>query len=263
MSNKNDTADKSNENAEAFITGKKRSGSSLESSSNTKATKKHLLEFKWEIYREDDDYDRFSVFEDEVRDEHDSLLSMSRAVIENEEGENHEYNITICLVDGKSDDRRVLAEINVDFWCEGINLMHFNQKSQDLANFCRILWSASGRDIRHYSDMAIEFGDSEYSDVEIKELVEEVTVTATDWNDNIAYIQTATLTQGSTSNESIELLNRLFAVEVFAIAHRTDLENLGFASIGNDDIGSTNNSDINFEYASIGDGWFVIGKGSN
>lgn len=250
--------DKNNGNAEASVSGKKRSRSSLESSSNkedednAKATKEHVLEFKWETYNEDDDNEGYEddncnnilMFDDEIRGD---SLGISRAVCENTEGENHEYSLTICLVDGKSEDRRILAEINVDFWTEGINLMEFNQKSQDLADFCRSLWSASGRNISHYSDMDIELGRSRHSGVEIKELVEEATDKV--FSDDIIYIRTAKLTQGSTANESLELLNRLFAkVGVFVIAHRTDLEKLGLHSIVDE------SSLFNF----IGDGWFAI-----
>jgi len=241
-----------NKEDEASVSGKKRSIGSLESNNkededNTKATKEHVLEFKWQIYEEnEDDEKKFSMFEDEITD---NSLGTSRVVCENEEGENHEYNLTIGLVNGKSEDRRVLAKISVDFWKEGINLMHFNQKSQDLANFCRHLWSASGRNKRLYPDMEIELGESRYSDVEIKELVEEAT--DEEYADDIIYIHTATLTQGSTKNESLELMNRLFdKVAVFVIAHRTDLKKMGFDSITDE------NGGIRFSF--VGDGWFVI-----
>merc|ERR1712238_81044 len=95
--------------------------------------------------------------------------------------------------------------------------------------------------------MDIELGRSRHSGVEIKELVEEATDKV--FSDDIIYIRTAKLTQGSTANESLELLNRLFAkVNVFVIAHETDLEKLGLHSIVDE------SSLFNF----IGDGWFAI-----
>ena len=99
-------------------------------------------------------------------------FAQSRAILDNQEGENHERSLTMCLVDDKhSEHRKVLVEIDIWYWIVPINLMHFNILSQDLANFCRALWMAAGRREDQYCDMAIEFGDSKHSDVKIKTLV--------------------------------------------------------------------------------------------
>lgn len=42
---------------------------------------------------------------------------------------------------------------------------------QDLANFCSTLWCAAGRKRNQYNDMAIEFGSSPHSGVEVNELI--------------------------------------------------------------------------------------------
>lgn len=259
---------KNNGNAEASVPSKKRSRSSLEVSNkedegNAKASKEHVLEFKWSKYNDEDDDDKhFSMFEDEITD---SSLGISRVISENEEGENNEYSLIVCLVDGKSEDRRSLAKINVYFWKEGDNLMNFNQLSQDLADFSRSLWSASGRNVRHYSDMDIEMGNSRHSGVEIRKLVKEATdeVWPNDivYSDDVMYIQTAALAEGSNANESLELLSRLFTkVGVFAIAHKTDLEKMGFC-VREDMVGVSDEAyqgDMRFDFIEGGDGWFVI-----
>mmetsp|Transcript_10415 Transcript_10415/g.15909 ORF Transcript_10415/g.15909 Transcript_10415/m.15909 type:complete len:192 (+) Transcript_10415:303-878(+) len=188
------------------------------------------------------------MFEDEIDDEEG--FEKCRAILENEKGpETHEYDLTICLVDGKSKDRRVWAEISVVFWIMGVNLMHFNQHSQDLAVFCRSLWDSSDRNPDHYSPMAIEFGESRYSGVEIRDLVEETTG---EYAKNTLYISKAKLAPGSTSKESLELLSRLVDnIDASVIAYKTDLEKL---SIGDDD------DDDDIIFSSIQDGWFVLSR---
>jgi len=227
---------------------------------NNKKKKKEerLLEFKWSTYS-DGEETHFSMFEDETVETSTNCLSNTRAVIENEAGENHEYRITICLVDnGKSDHRRVLAEIDVDYWKPSITLMHFNQKSQDLAHFCRSLWSAAPeRKDNDYSDMAIEFGESRYSHLDIITLIGEVSGYE-DWYDHVMYINSAKLSQGSTEIESRELLDRFFSsFHASVIAHKTDLEKLGLMQTDDADYEAT------IGFISIGEEWFVGGYSSD
>lgn len=225
---------------------------------NNKKKKKEerLLEFKWSTYDSDGKETRFSMFEDEVGETTTNCLSDTRAVNENKAGENREYNITICLVDnGKSEHRRVLAEIDVDYWKPSITLMHFNQKSQDLAHFCRSLWSAAPeRNDNDYSDMAIEFGESRYSHLDIITLIEEATEGSRyeDWYDHVMYIDKAKLSQGSTEIESRELLDRLFSsFHTSVIAHKSDLEKLGLMQTDDADYEAT------IGFTSITEEWFV------
>lgn len=208
----------------------------------TKTAKKeeHYLEIKWENYDFDAEPEvthKYSMFADEIPEGED--FAMSRVFQDDtqksEEGENHEHDFTLCLVDSKSASRKILVAFDVTYWTVPINLMHLNQLSQDLANFCRYLWKASGRDENDYSDMAIEFGNSPYCRVKISTLVEEAT--GIDRHD-VMYISGAKVHEGSSSQDTKKLLRMIYTTfPASAISFEVDLKTMGIADGEHDDFG--------------------------
>mmetsp|Transcript_7815 Transcript_7815/g.17640 ORF Transcript_7815/g.17640 Transcript_7815/m.17640 type:complete len:292 (+) Transcript_7815:115-990(+) len=191
----------------------------------------YYLEIKWENYNYDDGQDtveKYSMFADEIPNE--GGFSMSRVfqgTQKSEEGEEHQHGLTFCFVDSKSEDRKVLVEIDTSYWTVPVNLMHFNQASQDLANFCRYLWKAADRDANDYSDMAIEFGSSPYSGVEISTLVEEATGVD---REHVMYISGTKMSAGASSQDSLKLLRMIFtSFPASVISYEVDLKALGIS----------------------------------
>mmetsp|Transcript_22258 Transcript_22258/g.40123 ORF Transcript_22258/g.40123 Transcript_22258/m.40123 type:complete len:292 (-) Transcript_22258:294-1169(-) len=159
----------------------------------------------------------------------------TKAVKENEKGENHERGYRLKLVDKKEGSKnKELAHLSFQWWEESAraNLMNFNQLSEDLADFSSKLWGAAGRNENEYSDMAIEFGESRHSGVEVNDLL----VEAYDYSEvnEIAYI---TSCKKMTKAQGLRLLNGLIA---FAgptsnlIAHVTDLDKMQVRSEARD-----------------------------
>jgi hypothetical protein len=191
----------------------------------------YYLEIKWENYGDDSDGNwvttKYSMFDDEISDENGGI-EMSRVfegAEKKDEGENHQLYLTLCLVDGKSEDRKTLVEIEVYYWTLPINLMHFNILSQDLANFCRDLWKAAGRNADDYCDMAIEFGESRFSKVEILELIEEATGI---YKEHVMYIEKTKLMPGATSKDAMTLLELIYEeFPASVICYESDLKSMG------------------------------------
>ena len=174
-------------------------------------------------------------------------MGTSRAVRENDAGEEHQYNLMICLVDGRLADRNVLARMGVDFWPGGANLYDFANSSQHHMTFCRAAWTATDRD-EEYPAKEIEMGESTHSWEQIAGLVEESTGI---WFDDVMYVSSVSLDTGSTWEDARELLDRLFdKLDVLGIGHLADLRTIGLHPVGGEDA-----EDIGF--TSIGDGWFV------
>ena len=69
-----------------------------------------------------------------------------------------------------SDERQLLAKMPTFWWEDNATLMHLNMLSQDLADFSRGMYKCSDMDIP-YSDMAIEFGESQLSGVHVNMLL--------------------------------------------------------------------------------------------
>lgn len=201
----------------------------------------YYLEIKWENYGDDANGNwmttKYSMFDDEISDE-DGGIEMSRVFVgaeKKEEGEDHELCLTLCLVDGKSEDRKTLVEIEVYYWTVPINLMHFNMLSQDLANFCRDLWKAAGRNADDYCDSAIEFGESRFSKVEILELIDEATGI---YNEHVMYIENSKLMPGATSKDAMTLLELIYEeFPASVISYESDLESMGIMKEGCDAFG--------------------------
>ena len=119
-----------------------------------------------------------------------------------------------------------MVEIGALYWILPINLMHFHIRSQDLANFCRKLWVAAGKNEDVYDDMSIEFGESKYSKVEIKKLVG--MATGIKKKSDILYVESVTMHPGSTVQDSIRLLEMIFktCTSAIFIAYEIDLQKL-------------------------------------
>lgn len=135
-------------------------------SKKIKVEKGPFLEIRW--YKDSEDVGRgwengtyhggelrehyYSIFADEIpkrtKKFNKSCVFARGEFGDDKEGENHEYRLTMCLVDGKAEDRNVLVEIGVCYWILPINLMHFHILSQDLANLSRKLWVAAGTGTR-------------------------------------------------------------------------------------------------------------------
>jgi hypothetical protein len=207
----------------------------------TEESRDYYLEIKWENYGEDANGNwvttKYSMFDDEISEE-DGGIEMSRVFVgaeEKEEGENHELCLTLCLVDGKSEDRKTLVEIEVYYWTVPINLMHFNMLSQDLANFCQDLWKAAGRNADEYCGMAIEFGESRFSKVEILELIDEATGI---YNEHVMYIEKSKLMPGATSKDAMTLLELIYEdFPASVICFESDLKSMGIMKEGCDAFG--------------------------
>ena len=184
----------------------------------------YFLEVKWYEYTDDGDITH-SIFADEIPK--GTKFGNSRPFLEKEQGENHEYSLDFCLVDSKSANRKVLVEIGALYWILPINLMHFHIRSQDLANFCRKLWVAAGKNEDVYDDMSIEFGESKYSKVEIKKLVG--MATGIKRKSDILYVESVKMHSGSTVQDSIRLLEMIFkkCSSAIFIAYEIDLQKLG------------------------------------
>lgn len=189
----------------------------------------HFLEIKWYEYDVDNSADiNHSIFADEIPK--GTKFAESRAFLKKYEGENHEYSLSLCLVDSKSEDRKVLVELDVWYWYLPINLMHFHILSQDLANFCRSLWVAAGKDEDVYDDMSIEFGYSKIGKVEVKKLVG--TATGIKRKSDVLYVNDVKMHPGSTVQDSLKLLNMMFKLckSAIVIAYEVDLSKLGIYS---------------------------------
>ncbi|KAL9183276.1 hypothetical protein ACHAXT_005063 [Thalassiosira profunda] len=174
----------------------------------------------------------YSIFADELpkRTKFNKSCVFTKGEFEGEfgkEGENHEYSLTICLVDSKADDRKVLVEIGVYYWILPINLMHFHILSQDLANFSRKLWVAAGRNEDVYDDMSIEFGYSKHGKVAVKSLVSKAT--GIKGKSDVIYVRNVKVHEGSSEHDSRKLLEMVFKLcsSASVIAYKVDLEGLG------------------------------------
>ena len=196
---------------------------------------KYYLEVKWYEYDIDNNKDiHHSLFVDDIPK--GTKFSNSQAFLKKYEGENHEYHLTFCLVDSKSEHRNTLVEIGSYYWNLPINLMHFHILSQDLANFCRKLWVAAGKNEDVYCDMSIEFGESKYSKVEIKKLIG--TATGIKRKSDILYVKDVKLHPNSTVQDAKMLIEMIFkkCTSASFIVYEVDLKKLGinemYATIG-------------------------------
>ena len=92
--------------------------------------------------------------------------------------------------------------------------MNFNQKSHDLARFCDMLWCAAGRNPREYCDMAIEFGNSPHSLVEVNELIADSASHNYGYGTQTAYLDMEMHTRNlcSTADHGVRLLNGLLSL---------------------------------------------------
>jgi hypothetical protein len=191
-------------------------------------SKEYFLEIKWWA---DGDH---SMFSDEIPS--DGKFAESRAVQDNFKGENRELNLIMRLVDSKSEHRQILVEMDVFYWTVPTNLMHFHQLSQDLASFGRALWKAAGEPEEDYCDMAIEFGDSAQSSVEISGLVE--TAAEIEGKEHVLYIKSVTMNPASSFVDSKKFLNMIFTTcPAIILAHKVDLKDLYTDQGSHEDIG--------------------------
>jgi hypothetical protein len=210
-------------------------------------TQEYFLEIKWCVLNHDESDDwketDYSMFFKEGED-----FMVSPAILDNTKGENHEYHFTMCLVDSQSEHRRVLVEIETCYWTDedDANLMEFNRLSHELADFCRPLWADAGRRKSEYSDIAIEFGESPHSGVEISTLVEEAT--GIEIMDHVMYTETVKMNPSSTASDSRKLLDMMFLFfPALVIAHESDLQGLGMVCSEFSQLG----------FRRIGEKWFV------
>ena len=177
-------------------------------------------------------------------------LAKSRAIQKNEAGENNEFRLEFVLRDNNtnssssSSNSTILASLSTYCWVDmaGANLMHFNQLSQDLANFCRPLWVDAGCRERDYSDMAIEFGESQYSRVKVNHLVKRATgIDKTE----IVYIKSVQDVKEPCHLKTLLKLIVQSLPSALIIAFETDFTDL------------QDNEFVNDFFAGIGRRWFV------
>lgn len=197
----------------------------------TKLEEEYYLELRW--YKDTENVKNppgakeyyYSMFADEIPKQ--TSFSNSHPFTNRSYGENFEYSLTFCLVDGKGDNRKTLVEIGVYYWKIAITLMHFHALSQDLANFCRNLWTAAGKDEDVYDDMAIEFGESRYSHVEVKSLIGKAV--GIKRKSDILFVESVKLLPGATWKDSIKLIEMIFktCTSASVIAYECDLKKLG------------------------------------
>jgi len=211
----------------------------------TKKTKlekqEYYLEIRW--YKDYEDLENptglkefyYSIFADEMpkRTSFSNSHPFTKEYNTDTYRENHEYSLTFCLVDGKDDNRKALVEISVYYWKVAITLMHFHILSQDLANFCRKLWVAAGKNEDVYDDMAIEFGESRYSHVEVKTLISKAV--GIKRKSDILYVNKVKLLPGATWKDSVKLIEMIFktCTSASVIAYESDLKGLGVDGIAN------------------------------
>lgn len=190
-----------------------------------------MLEIEWTNYGDDHEERTYNMFEDEIEDD-DRTLENSRVIRENDQGEEGQYILTLKLVDGRFPHRNTLASIVVEYWPRGTNLQTFNEHSQELSDFSYDLWEASGRDMNSYDVMAVEFGTSPYSFIEIPTLVDEATAGTRHegWcYQAVMYVRRAS---NENSDASRELLQTIFnSIAALMVIHKTDLEALGLHSL--------------------------------
>ena len=143
--------------------------------------------------------------------------SVSAALQGAEAGENNEHSLSLSLTrDGKA-----LAKIDLNWWDdrEGATLMHFHQLRQDLADFCMELWTEAGRSTRDYNDMAVEFGESRYSGLEVGCLIEDAL--DCDLASEILYVVNAKGSDKEALSRLYQHMVRLFP-EAHIISHKAD-----------------------------------------
>jgi hypothetical protein len=201
----------------------------------TKLEEEYYLEIRW--YKDSEDVENptgvkeyyYSMFADELpkRAMFSNSHPFTKEYNNNSYRENFEYSLTFCLVDGKGDNRKTLVEIRVYYWKVAITLMHFHILSQDLANFCRNLWVAAGKNEDVYDEMAIEFGESRYSHVEVKTLISKAV--GIKRKSDILYVDKVKLLPGATSKDSVKLIEMIFktCTSASVIAYESDLKGLG------------------------------------
>lgn len=204
-----------------------------------------FLEIRWGkvIDIDTDEFVTHSVFADQVEDEFNEFVDKK----EFEQGDEDEYTFDLCLVDSKNEDRKTLVQMTVYYWNGAPNLMQFNCLSSDLADFCRCLWSATGRDEGNYDDMAIELGSSQYSKLEVLEML---------GDDELCYIRDhgimyiKSVDKVATAEHSRKLFDLLREnnIDINTIAHDSDLRKLGL-------VGTSDKTEVGF--LEIDGGWYV------
>jgi hypothetical protein len=99
---------------------------------------------------------------------------------------------------------------------------------QDLANLSATLWRVAGRKQKEYSGMAIEFGESRHSRVEVNELIFEALHSGID-SPETTYLDLFERPPCRTKEQGHKLINGLIALvgqSSSLIAHTSDLDNL-------------------------------------
>ena len=189
-------------------------------------TEQHFIEIKWYEYDSDKDPPdvNHSMFVDDIPK--GTKFSDCRAFQKKYEGENHQYGLSFCLVDNKSEHRKVLVEIDAYYWNLPINLMHFHILSQDLANFSRKLWVAAGKNEDLYDDMSIEFGYSNIGKWEVKKLVG--AAVGIKRKSDVMYVSDVKMHPGSTVEDSLKQLEMIFKTckSAIVIVYESDLKKL-------------------------------------
>ena len=148
----------------------KPSGAAKEELKEEPSTEDELL-LEWAVYNSNSDSETIvSISADDLIAQGKSLSETSGA--QNEPGEVGERYFELKLVNAE---KKKLGNLSFIWWGDSswANLMNFNIHSGDLADFCRKLWPAAGRRQNQYCDMAIEFGDSPHSYVEVNDLIAE------------------------------------------------------------------------------------------
>ena len=102
---------------------------------------------------------------------------------------------------------------------------------QDLADFCRSLWKAAGRPYREYNDMAIEFGESRHSWVEVNDLIMDATDSYA--GSSTTYLDMRDIYRDDSpplkKEHGVRLMNGLLALvgeDSSIVTHRSDLSKL-------------------------------------
>jgi hypothetical protein len=104
---------------------------------------------------------------------------------------------------------------------------------QDLADLCFPLWCAAGRKKSEYNDMAIEFGESRHSGVEVNELIADALGGGDYDTPETTYLDVLREQSQATEEQGRQLMDGLIALiggTSTLIAHGSDLRKLQMRS---------------------------------
>jgi hypothetical protein len=192
-------------------------------------TQNELL-LEWTVYHLKNDSETKVVISADDMIAQGKSLAETRAV-QQETGEVGERCFVLKLVNHQ--EKKELGFLCFDWWDDSskANLMNFNIHSQDLADFCRELWLAAGRRRNQYCDMAIEFGRSPHSSVEVNGLIAETFGSMDEETMETTYLDlgNSNVQACQTTEQGLRLVNGLISLvgkQSTLITYESDLSKL-------------------------------------